>query len=104
MPMYRAPTLRAAVLGLALAWLRFAGTAHAQAGPPYLTNDPGTPGNGNWEINFGLMPTISRADSSYQVPQIDLNFGLGDRIQLTYEVPYVFHTDGSHTSGWGHGV
>jgi hypothetical protein len=27
--------------------------------------------------------------SAYQTPQIDLNFGLGDRIQLTYEIPYV---------------
>jgi hypothetical protein len=27
-------------------------SAHAQAGPPFLSNDPGTPGNGNWEINI----------------------------------------------------
>ena len=25
----------------------------AQGGPPYYTNDPGIPGNRNWEINFG---------------------------------------------------
>ncbi len=99
----RALTLRPLVLWLALSFLHCAGTAHAQAGPPYLSNDPGTPGNGNWEINFGVMPTINKGDASYQVPQIDLNFGLGDRIQLTYEVPYVFHTDGSRTSGWGNG-
>jgi hypothetical protein len=28
-----------------------AGAVHAQAGPPFLTNDPGTFGNANWEIN-----------------------------------------------------
>jgi hypothetical protein len=30
--------------------------ALAQGGPPYYTNDPGTPGNLNWEINLGYMP------------------------------------------------
>lgn len=76
---------------------------HAQAGPPFLTNDPGTPGNANWEINVGSMQTIARGTSSYQVPQIDLNFGLGDRIQLTYEIPYVFQSVNGQTtqSGWG---
>ena len=34
----------------------------------------------------------SAASASYQLPQIDLNFGLGDRIQLTYEIPYVLQT------------
>jgi hypothetical protein len=26
-------------------------TVHAQGGPPMITDDPGTPGNGQWEIN-----------------------------------------------------
>jgi hypothetical protein len=78
-------------------------TVQAQAGPPFLTNDPGTPGNANWEINLGSMQTITRGSSSYQVPQIDLNFGLGDRIQLTYEIPYVLQSGsgGAVQSGWG---
>jgi hypothetical protein len=77
-------------------------SAVAQGGPPFITNDPGTPGNGNWEINIASMQTGTRAAVSYQVPQIDLNFGLGDRIQLTYEVPYVLQTgDGAQMrSGW----
>jgi hypothetical protein len=78
---------------------------HAQAGPPFLTNDPGTPGNANWEINLGSMQTIARGASAYQVPQIDLNFGVGDRIQLTYEVPFVLETAAGKPleSGWGNG-
>jgi hypothetical protein len=77
--------------------------SHAQGGPPYLTNDPGTPGNANWEINIGSMQTIGRGLRSYQVPQIDLNFGLGDRIQLTYEVPYVLQYSPGQPlqTGWG---
>src|SRR5580692_3881012 len=68
-----------------------AGTAHAQAGPPFLTNDPGTPGS---------MQTIARGVAAYQTPQIDLNFGLGDRIQLTYEIPYVLQaSDGEPLRG-----
>jgi len=78
---------------------------HAQAGPPFLTNDPGTPGNANWEINIGEVPTIARGNRSYQSPQLDLNFGVGERIQLTYELPYVLQDirGGERDSGWGNG-
>jgi hypothetical protein len=78
-------------------------TGSAQAGPPFLSNDPGTPGNANWEINIAAAQTIERGGASYQVPQIDLNYGIGDRIQLTYEIPYVIDTAGAQTShsGWG---
>lgn len=74
----------------------------AQAGPPFLTNDPGTPGPANWEINVGSAQTVSRGGASYQAPQLDLNFGLGDRIQLTYEIPYLVDTpdSGPRQSGW----
>lgn len=57
----------------------------AQGGPPYYTNDPGTPGNKNWEINFGYMPFFYRGQSISHTPDVDINFGVGDRIQLTYE-------------------
>jgi hypothetical protein len=57
----------------------------AQAGPPYYTNDPGTPGNMSWEINFGYMPFLYRGQSITHTPDVDINFGVGDRIQLTYE-------------------
>lgn len=80
-------------------------STHAQAGPPFLTNDPGTPGNANWEINLASMQTITRGAASYQLPQIDLNFGVGDRVQLTYEIPYILQSSGGGRveSGWGNG-
>jgi len=59
--------------------------AFSQGGPPYYTNDPGTPGNLNWEINLGYMPFYYSGHSVSHVPDVDINFGLGDRIQLTYE-------------------
>ena len=59
--------------------------ALAQGGPPYLANDTGTPGNKDWEINFGYMPFLYSGQSVMHTPDVDINFGVGDRIQLTYE-------------------
>jgi len=63
--------------------------ALAQGGPPYYTNDPGTPGNLNWEINLGYMPFYYSNQSVSHVPDLDINFGVGDRIQLTYETAWL---------------
>jgi len=57
----------------------------AQGGPPYYTNDPGTPGPFNWEINVGYMPFLYSDQSVSHTPDLDINFGVGERIQLTYE-------------------
>jgi hypothetical protein len=62
-------------------------TAHAQGGPPFRTDDPETPGNQHWEINFGFIADRNPAAGAYQVPDFDINYGLGDRIQLKYEIP-----------------
>jgi hypothetical protein len=64
-----------------------AGFANAQGGPPFRTDDPETPGNKHWEINFGWVGDRNPADGAYQVPDFDINYGLGDRIQLKYELP-----------------
>ena len=78
--------LRIAVAPLfLLAALACAAAASAQGGPPYYSNDPGTPGNQQWEINLGYMPFLYPSNSVSHVPDVDINFGLGDRIQLTYE-------------------
>jgi hypothetical protein len=71
----------------ALALLLFATAAHAQGGPPFRTDDPDTPGNRHWEINLGLVADRNPGSGVYQVPDIDMNYGLGDRIQLKYEIP-----------------
>jgi len=68
-----------------IAFLFAAAFAFAQGGPPYYTNDPGTPGNLNWEINIGYMPFFYSDQSVSHTPDLDINFGIGDRIQLTYE-------------------
>jgi hypothetical protein len=59
--------------------------AHAQGGPPFFSNDPGTPGNLNWEMNFAYLPFLFTNQSLIHTPDVDINFGLGNRLQLTYE-------------------
>src|SRR5271170_7172551 len=65
----------------------FCSHAHAQGGPPFRTDDPETPGNKHWEINFGWIGDRNPATGAYQVPDFDINYGLGNRIQLKYEIP-----------------
>lgn len=66
----------------------------AQGGPPLLTDDPGTPGNGNWEINLGFTFDHRPGSSQYEVPQLDINYGYGERLQLKYQVPWVMFSEG----------
>src|ERR1700678_1554406 len=75
-----------AAIVLALALLPTT-VAHAQGGPPFRTDDPETPGNRHWEINFGWIGDRNPTAGAYQVPDFDFNYGLGDRIQLKYEIP-----------------
>jgi hypothetical protein len=72
-------------LALLLLLVLTARATFAQGGPPYYTTDPGTPGNMNWEINLGYMPFLYQGHSISHTPDVDINFGLGERIQLTYE-------------------
>jgi hypothetical protein len=77
--------------------------AHAQGGPPFITDDPGTPGNHHWEINFGWLGEHNPARASYQLPDVDMNYGWGDRIQLKYELPLAAATDANNTTRAGLG-
>jgi hypothetical protein len=76
--------------------------AHAQGGPPFITDDPGTPGNHHWEINFGWIGNHNPGQSYYEIPDVDINYGWGDRIQLKYELPLAAGTDAAEErdSGW----
>ncbi len=63
--------------------------ALAQGGPPMITDDPGTPGDGHWEINLGLTVEKNEQEWLFETPLIDLNYGLGDRVQLKVEMPWL---------------
>ena len=77
--------------------------AYAQGGPPFITDDPGTPGNRHLEINFGWMANHNPAHAGYNVPNFDFNYGWGDRIQLKYETPLAVATDENNTTRAGLG-
>ncbi len=60
-------------------------SARGQGGPPMITDDPGTPGNGKWEINIPFAFEHRPNESSLDAPGLDLNYGLGEHIQLTFQ-------------------
>lgn len=50
-----------------------------------ITDDPGTPGPGKWENNIAILFEHRPNEWSIETPQFDLNYGWGDRIQLTLQ-------------------
>lgn len=78
-----APSIRSIILGLGLG-------LRALAGPTLLTEDPGTPGPGGWEINLGLAGERRPGETALAGPIMDLNYGLGPAVQLKYEVAWLW--------------
>jgi len=50
-----------------------------------ITDDPGTAANGKWENNFAIILEHHPNETLIDVPEIDLNYGVGDHIQLTLQ-------------------
>jgi hypothetical protein len=77
-------------------------SGHA-AGPPLITDDPGTPGDGRWEINLPITLEQTRDERIFEAPLLDINYGLGERTQLKFEVPWlvVDRRDNGTTDGLG---
>lgn len=93
--MPRTSALRAAAVFL----LVLAGCipACAQGGPPLLTDDPGTPGNHNWEINLAVLPEIHRDSRDFELPLADFNYGAGEHTQIKFEIPLLVQWSDSST-------
>ncbi|MBI4584350.1 MAG: hypothetical protein HY717_10050 [Planctomycetes bacterium] len=97
---------RNATLFLAsLAWLASPPLA-GQGGPPLITDDTGTPGDGVWEINLAAAAVKRQALWELEAPLADFNYGVGESVQLKLEVPWVtVHRDGEGTkNGLGNTV
>jgi len=58
-------------------------------GPPLLTDDTDTPGPNHWEINVAGTSEKTSDGWKFEVPLLDLNYGIGEHLQLKYEVPLV---------------
>jgi hypothetical protein len=78
----------------------------ASGGPPMITDDPGTPGDGHWEINVAALTNHAAGATTYQLPLVDANYGVGDRLQLKYEMPFLVQdqADGVYHSDAGDGL
>ena len=85
---------RLTVTGVALGG--FALNLRGQGGPPMITDDPGTPGPGKWEINLAVTFEHRPSETSWDLPAIDLNYGVGERIQLTLQTAPVLLTRSGH--------
>jgi hypothetical protein len=57
--------------------------------PPLDVDDPGTPGCNKWEVNFTVDGDVTHEQRSWEVPLLDINYGIGDNLQIAYEIPSV---------------
>jgi hypothetical protein len=62
----------------------------AQGGPPLVTDDPETPGDGHWEINLAATGAHTAGRWDIAAPDADINYGWGEHIQLKLDVPWLF--------------
>jgi hypothetical protein len=70
--------------------------------PPMNIDDPATPGCNKWEINVVVDGEFTRAQRTWDLPLLDINYGVGDNLQLKYEVPnVVMDSADSHTRSIG---
>jgi hypothetical protein len=68
-----------------------------------ITDDPGTPGHGHWEVNVAATGRHAASGSEAELPLLDINFGVGERIQLKYEIPWVWLDEDGERSESGLG-
>lgn len=62
-----------------------------------ITDDPGTPGNGKWEINLSVAFEHRPSETSFDAPGIDLNYGVGEHVQLTLQTAPVVLARSEHS-------
>ena len=57
--------------------------------PPMMSDDTGTPGDHKLEMNFIAQGDYAGDTHRIDAPLLDMNYGLGELIQLKLEIPYV---------------
>jgi hypothetical protein len=94
---------RAIVGSLAILILLVPAHAFGQGGPPLITDDPDTPGPGYWEINLAAIVEQSLSERRTEQPLADINYGVGRRIQLKFEIPWLHVREHGESAGTGPG-
>jgi hypothetical protein len=77
------------------------GVARGQGGAPLSTDDPGTPGAGHWEVNLGGTLVTGAGGTMIQAPIVDVNLGVGERLQVTMAPSWGLTEDEDTESGPG---
>jgi hypothetical protein len=73
-------------------------TTAAQAGPPFVTDDPETPPLHGWEINVPIILEHESGEQVLQTPLFDINYGYRRNVQLKVEFALLnVHVDGGQT-------
>jgi hypothetical protein len=78
-------------------------SASAAGGPPFVSDDPDTPGSGNWEINTAVIGAQSHHHWDLAAPDFDINYGWGEHVQLKLDLNWASaeSADGRRMSGLG---
>jgi hypothetical protein len=74
--------LRCTLFGIAC----FLAISSAQAGPPFVTDDPEPPPPGGWEINVPFILERTPGETEMDAPLFDFNYGVPN-VQLKLEFP-----------------
>lgn len=83
----------------------FTSQIYSQGSPPLLLDDTGTPGDGNWEINLVASLEHLEISDEWEAPLFDINYGVGERLQLKVEIPLLTQTEeGSETESSIEGI
>jgi hypothetical protein len=61
--------------------------AVAQAGPPYVTDDPEPVAHRHWEFYLATLPDVTHDGSSGTAPHLEVNYGVVPNVQLHTIVP-----------------
>jgi outer membrane receptor protein involved in Fe transport len=64
------------------------------------TGDTGTADVGRFEVNLGVRVENTETETEYRLPALQVNYGLTDNMELTFELPViVLDEKGGHTKG-----
>ena len=74
----------------------------AQAGPPFVTDDPEPPPPGGWEINVPFILERTAGNTEMNAPLFDFNYGLPN-VQLKLEFPVAIAQEDSSGTAAGAG-
>jgi hypothetical protein len=74
----------------------------SQGGPPMITDDPYPVEKNHMEINLGLTGEFLNLTQIYEIPLVDCNYGINDRMHLKFEAPILMnHQNGGSEAGLG---